>query len=178
MRKASVVILLLVYVAFQAGTLSWYFYKPIIHAICYSQVRIRSGNHRNDPELEIKTDITTFLHAKQDDRELLWQGVLYDISDMKVNGNEVLLKVDKDSRETKWMELYNNIQKQLTKDNGSHPLRDVNFYKWLSKLYTAKVDKPATNYLLSPKELFFADPKQYIPSFSADGPSQPPDHRS
>jgi hypothetical protein len=176
MRKGIVIIFLLIYASFQLGTLAWYYYKPVIHALCYSRLSTRSGKNHLEQEIVINTDTHSFQLAKQDEHEILWKAELYDIKELSIKGDVVVINAVKDTRETHWMELFNSVQKQLTKNSGSHPLRDINFYNWMSKLYTSKEDRvqlvPIS--LQFTKILSYSEKDYY--SFIAEGPCQPPDN--
>lgn len=174
MKKPGLIILLLLYIFTQLGTITWYYYQPFLHTICYIRFRLSSaGNDEN--EFIIKTTSAAFKKAKQDDSEIVWKGTYYDIKKVEVNGNEITITAEKDNMETKWLYLYHSIREQLAKNRSPNTPRDIRFCQWMFKLYV-----PATTIHSSIPGVPFLVHKhseyQYpLPAFFTDGPCQPPD---
>jgi hypothetical protein len=178
MRKTSVITLLLLYIFTQLGTVAWYYYKPALHAICYNLLRFHSAGNNDANECIIKTDLTSFKNAKQDEHELLWKGDLYDINRIEINGNEIIITAKKDIPETSLMNIYHNIRLQISKNKLPHSPTDISFYQWMFKLY-----KPAETIhpFIAVRPFTMQNglhSSGYIFTFFPDGPSQPPDFLS
>ena len=176
MRKLSVVILLLLFTAIQLGTLAWYFYKPVIHVVCYQFFRHYPDNRNGERKLVvIKTNLAGFRSARQDENEILWKGELYDITKIISAGNEVTLTVEKDVTENRWMNIYNAVHQQIAKNKSSQSPAALTIYQWMLKWYIpAESLKPSAAAIACTTHhtLYVVD---LPPLFFPNGPCQPPD---
>jgi hypothetical protein len=175
MRKTGVTILLLLYIFTQLGTIACYHYKPLLHAICYDLLRFRSTGKKEGTKYVIKTDLASFTKAKQDDREILWKGCLYDIKNIEINGDKITLTAEKDLTETRWMDIFNAVRQQITGNKSSHTPADIRFCQWIFKLYV-----PAEVSVSPVRVLPFALHNSscsfhYFFIYFPDGPFRPPD---
>lgn len=173
MRKLNTIILIALYFSIQVGAVAWDYYKPVLHLVCN---RLMQHSHESGKLVTIKTDRTTFNHCLQEDDELLWQGVLYDIENTTVNGNQVIALVEKDEAENKWTGIYNSICQHNTAGRQPYSPLHINCYKWMFKLYV-----PAENVNTSPAiKLIEAQhavlPARRLAAFFPDDPCQPPDN--
>jgi hypothetical protein len=174
MKKPGIIILLLIYFFTQMGTIAWYYYKPLLHAICYTRFHFPSFS-KNDKEYIIKTDIASFKKAKQDEHEILWKGAFYDIKEVEINNNEITIKAEKDIIETAWTDIYYSIREQVKKNRSPRSSSGIRFCQWILKLYVPV--QTLNSYIAVPH--FAANNSlyacNYLHIFFPDGPSQPPD---
>jgi hypothetical protein len=173
MKKIAILIILLLYTFIQLGIMGWHYYKPIIHAICYQQFRLESHNPDNASIIEI--DTATLHQIRENEDEIIWKGVLYDIKSVVVNGNEVSLTIQEDIAETGLMEIYHHIHEQIKKNKLPGSPTDISFYQWIFKFYQPAEDSKLLIAVLSitPKNNFYC--ANYFSSFFPNGPFQPPD---
>jgi hypothetical protein len=173
MRKSGITILLLLYVFTQLGTITWYYYKPLLHAICYNRLWLRPKNDKN--ECVITMDLASFRKAKADEHEILWKEELYDISAIEINGDKVTIRAEKDATETKWIDIYNVIHEQVSKNKSPHSPIDMRYYQWAFKLYIPAVASGLAATLPNTVVYHNTYYSHYLIIFFPDTPGQPPD---
>ena len=174
MKKITITLLLAIYAFMQLIVVGWDIYKPAIHTVCYNIIRVCSNEKRAN-NIIIKTDKTAYQKALQDENEILWQGELYDIKNIAIDGNEVTLIVEKDAIETNWVNVYNAVQQKIKKDSPNQPSQNPNYCKWLFKLYMP-VERLTPAIFIHPSSinnnLYNVD---YYSNCYINNPSQPPD---
>lgn len=174
MRRTGLSILLLLYACVQLGTIACYYAGPVIHAVCYDLLRLRTGNRRDSGECVLRMDLKTFRNARRDDQEIYCNGECFDISNILLSGDLMILHARKDRRETCWMNAADNLLRRITNNPlpGSHP--DPKFCQWLFKLFVPTESMPFVNRAASNvcSKGYRCRP---IPVLFAEGPCQPPD---
>jgi hypothetical protein len=174
MRKLSIIMVLLLFAAIQVGTLAWYCYKPVLHTICYQLFLHRQKGRETKPIL-IKTSLTAFRAARQDEDEIRWNGELYDVLKTVIHGNEVLLTVEKDMAENRWLAACDAVHRQLTKNNTRQSPTGINIYQWMFKWYIPARNGPSEPVALaSPLHYNIYTTVSPLSGFS-NTPCQPPD---
>jgi len=115
MRKMAAFILLCIYVLIQAASVCWYFYKPLAHAYFIE----KSKENTEDRDLiSITIDHDKLASLKNEEGEIIIDGVLYDIENAVSSGNKIELLLKKDSEETDWDIEYKKIANVLQKNKG------------------------------------------------------------
>jgi hypothetical protein len=142
MRKFSAVILLLLFAAIQMGTLTWYCYRPILHSVCYQLFFYRLENPRS-PVTHLKLSRAAFHAARCDDDEIRCNGELYDIIRTVAHGDTLLLTVEKDITETRWLAACSAIQQQLTQNRPGQNPAHSRVYQWMFKQYVPSREPPS-----------------------------------
>ncbi len=173
MKKITVAVILTLYTFIQLGIMGWHYYQPIIHAFCYQQFRTKSEAPGNI--FTIHTDKTTYYSCRQPDNEIKWQGDLYDIKSVEINGGLVTIVMEKDELETKLTVFYRGIQDEISKNKLPHSPTDISFYQWVFKFYQpADNSKEFSNAMtIVPKNNLFRN--SYVYAFFPNSPFQPPD---
>ena len=172
MRKLPTILFLLLYAGIQPGMLAWDYYKPIVHFICY---RFSQQRPETAQQVLIKTDYSTYKNCRQDDQEIRWQGRLYDIKQVSITGNEVLLVAEKDDLENKWMELFNTLRQRIATDRTRHWPAQLTRYQWLFKLYVPAAGIKGTGTAGPAPVACNGYITCHLPLFSSGGPYRPPD---
>ncbi len=174
MKRPGLIILLLLYIFTQLGVITWYHYQPLLHAICYMRFHF-SSRENDENEFIIKTNPAGFKKAKQDDNEILWNGIYYDIKKVEIKGNEIAVTAEKDITETKWVHLYHSIHEQIRKNKSPDAPRDIRFCQWMFKLYVPATTVHSTIPSLPLLVHNYSKYQHPLPAFFPDGPCQPPD---
>jgi hypothetical protein len=171
MRKLNIILLLSLYACIQLAAIAWDYYKPVLHFVCY---RLLRKDQEEGKSIIIKTDYSTYKNSVEDDHEISWQGLLYDIKDISVTGNTVTLFVEKDDTENKWMELYDSISQHIATGKSHRSPIYITRYQWLFKLYMPSNTKEPANSIgdIVPNNCYHIG---YFPSFFPENPCQPPD---
>ncbi|MGE5108739.1 MAG: hypothetical protein ACM3H8_14440 [Sphingobacteriales bacterium] len=120
MKKLSAILLLSVYALTQIGSIAWYYYKPIAHAYFshLQQLRNTSGKQGSDL-ISIFIDKNRFAELKRENKEIVFDGFLYDIKETVIENDIVHLLLKKDKAETKWTNHYQSISNLLNKHSNS-----------------------------------------------------------
>lgn len=172
MRKLPSILFLLLYTGIQTGMLAWDYYQPLAHFICY---RLNRPGPQKSKPVVIKIDYATYKSSLRDDREIFWQGDLYDIKQVTVTGHTVELMAEKDDLENRWMTLYDNLQRHIAGSRSRHWPERREYYQWLLKLYlpAAGVKTNQAPVAFSPQGNVYTISR--LPFFSAEGPYRPPE---
>jgi len=133
MRKLNAVILFSLFAAIQVGTLAWYCYRPVLHAVCYQFFLYHEASANRVEQLKFgQADLRAL---RGDDDEIRWIGELYDILKSAVRGDSVLLTVKKDGIENRWLAACSAIRQQLARDASGRAPMNSRIYQWMFKLY-------------------------------------------
>jgi hypothetical protein len=177
MRRTGLTILLLVYAFIQVGTIALYYAEPVIHTICYDLFRFRSGNKEHEQDTGayiIRMNLTAFRKARKDEQEICWNGTFYDIRNVSISGNYVIVHAEKDGKETSLMNTAEDLLRRINRNPspGSYP--DTRFCQWLFKLYVP-TEKLPTLYTFTTGVHGNEYLCQPVPFQFSDLPGQPPD---
>ncbi|MBI1781976.1 MAG: hypothetical protein HYR66_11500 [Sphingobacteriales bacterium] len=118
MKKLSAILLLCVYFLTQIGAVAWYYYKPIAHTY-FSRLQREIFNADRNEATILTFDKEKFQQLKNDDDEIVINGVLYDVEDIISNGNKVIVTLQKDKAETDWTDHYQKLTSHLDKNSKS-----------------------------------------------------------
>jgi hypothetical protein len=118
MKKLSAILLLCVYFLTQIGAVAWYYYKPIAHTY-FSKLQQQLFNSGSREETVLTLDKEQFQQLKNDDDEIVIDGVLYDIEKLSKKDNLITVTIQKDKEETDWSEHYQKITNHLHKSSKS-----------------------------------------------------------
>jgi hypothetical protein len=118
MKKTAAIFLLCVYVLIQVVAVCWHFYQPLAHAFFLNQL-----NHdpKGEPAqlLSITIDHTALDSLKNEDDEIVINGILYDVERSVSCGTTMKLFLKKDADETDWNIHYKKITSLLYKHSGN-----------------------------------------------------------
>lgn len=172
-RRPGIILLLLIYACTQLGSIAWYYYKPLIHAISVArQHQVALGDH--PPLLTIEMDAAAFRKAKQNENEIRWQGTLCDIQHISYRGATVVLSLLKDEEETSWLHQYDLLSYWLHQDghDGRSPVAAL--WKWFSKIYNPVPAITCMHLSFRHKKQSAPHPVPYHPPLFAKDLSRPP----
>src|SRR5882724_4367699 len=116
MRKTAAFFLLGVYVITQTVSVCWYFYKSFAHAYFVEQSRYTAND--NEEHINITIDYNKLKELKNEDGEIIIDGILYDVERSVASGNMIQLSLKKDSDETDWNAHYKKVTNLLYKHIG------------------------------------------------------------
>lgn len=177
MRRTGLTILLLVYTFIQVGTIAIYYAEPVIHTICYELFRFRPGNKEDEQNTRayiIRMDLAAFRKARKDEQEICWNGAFYDVRNISISGNEVIVHAEKDWKETSWMSAAEDLLRRISSNPlpGTRP--DTRFCQWLFKLYVPTEKLPTLHKFTTGVHghEYLCEP---VPFRFTDLPDQPPD---
>jgi hypothetical protein len=115
MKKLPAILLLTIYLLTQVASVCWYAYKPLSHA----WFAMLQKDNKNDQLLTITIHKNELEELENEEGEIVIDGVLYDIEQLVVTGNDITLHLEKDEGETKWKDHYSKINSLLHKQNHS-----------------------------------------------------------
>lgn len=118
MNKPAAFFLLGVYILIQTASIGWYLYKPLAHAYYHQQSEEVSAAGKNNL-LSITIDNKELGKIKNDDGEIVIDGVMYDIEKSVISGNKTKLLLERDNDETNWNINYSALTNQLQKKTGN-----------------------------------------------------------
>ena len=104
MKKTAAFFLLFVYILIQAASVCWHFYKPIAHAYFLQQSKDEDNGLSS-----LTIDHNKLGELKNEDGEVVIDGILYDVEMSVSSGSMVKLLLKKDSKETDWNTHYKKI---------------------------------------------------------------------
>jgi hypothetical protein len=133
MKKPSLILLLFVYTCSQLGSVAWYYYKPIVHALSVSRQRLRAMQNKDAGLVSITVDTKTYNKIKENGDEVHWNGVLHDIEKVVLHGNNVHLLLRKDLDETRWLEFHKIISNWFIKTSFPQKTATTGLLKFLLK---------------------------------------------
>lgn len=117
----------------QIVSITWYYSKSLIHAVSAERQRLKVTDQTTT--VEVCFDRVIFEKLRENNEEIRWQGVLYDIEKTSFTGNQVKVQLRKDEDETNWLHLYETISAAVKKMNTTFPQATTGFWKWLFKSY-------------------------------------------
>ena len=115
MRKLPAILLLTIYLLTQVAPVCWYLYKPLSHA----WFAMLQKNNKNDHLLTITIPKNELEVLENEEGEIVMDGVLYDVEQAVVTGNDITLHLEKDEGETKWKDHYSKLNSLLHKQTHS-----------------------------------------------------------
>ena len=111
MRKTAAFFLLCTYLLLQAASVCWYFYKPLAHA--YFLELSKTGSDKD--LVSISIDQNQLDELKNEEDEIVIDGVLYDVESSVTSGNRITLLLKKDIKESNWDIHYKKMANLLHK---------------------------------------------------------------
>ena len=171
MKNLAVVCLLLIYASSQVGSLLIYFHRPVIHAISSyrQQRRLREQKDVIKDTVISRKDYLANLH---ENGEIILNGILHDIKNIRFTKEQVHLRVIEDKRETKWLNSFSSILNAIQSQHSKKfPLQ---LWSWLFKVYPCDSGK-CTLLAFTPKADHVQESKPYLPSGFLSCQGQPPE---
>lgn len=115
MRKTAAFFLLCIYVLVQVVSVGWDFYKPLAHSYFLQQSRLDQAEGTKGL-ITINIDREKLNELKNEEGEIVIDGVLYDVEMAVSSGAMIKLLLKRDSKETNWNGHYNKIASLLHKN--------------------------------------------------------------
>jgi len=137
MRKTAAIFLLCVYVLIQAVSVCWYFYKPLAHSY-FRQQSVNSLVDERNGLISITINRDKLDELKNEEGEIVINGVLYDVQLSAASGSMIKLLLKKDSDETNWNIHYKKINNLLYKHAGGRHTASGNISLSLFPLFHCK----------------------------------------
>ena len=173
LRKLAVIALLFIYSATQLGPVLVNFCGPLAHAVSVvrQQRRMRLEATATKDILMTPAQYQASLHEKN---ELLIDGILHDVKDIKIENGIVHLQLLEDSKETNWMNDIASVVNELNKQKRSQRSM-LHVWNWLFNIYT--FEKEIKFVAPAPEQLVYrlAFNSASLRSVSLSSPGQPPE---
>jgi len=170
MKNLAVIWLLLIYTTSQVGSILIYYHRPVIHAISsYRQQR----RIREQKEIIKDTVISrkAYLANLHENGEIMLNGILHDIRNIRFTKEQVHLRLLEDECETKWINSFSSVLNAL-QDHQPRKLPSQ-VWSWLFKIYPCESDKGAILSLI-PEVNHNRVSNPYLPSCFLSYRGQPP----